>query len=755
MIPNAELTLTSLQRGTAMKATTGQEGLFTFPNLEPGTYELKVAAAGFRPALVRPIAVTINQIVRNDVRLDVGTDVQTVEVQATAPQLNFENASRSEGVTPETLNELPLIVSGGPRNSAQFTVLLPGVTTGGGNNAFDARINGGLQSGDEAIMDGASMQEGHMSQSGMVAFADFRMTPDMISEFRVLTSTYEPEYGSSTGGQIIAVTKSGTNSLHGGGFEYLRNKALNATQFTNDRGPGDQRPKDNEHEFGGFLGGPVIIPKIYKGKGWARSYFFTDVEFFRIRGGASRPTLSIASTQERQGDFTDWPYPIYDPKSTRLNPNFNASAGESASNPKYIRDQISCNGRLNVICPDRISPLSLGWLKYLPTPTSAGPLNNYLVPQPVPDSILADANHFLIKIDQYLGNSDHVAATIWRQKTPAKFFSVLPIQLASETFSDPQNSWVSRMNYDHTFTPTLLNHAAFGYLNRNEGYGAVDYQHAGDVPKIAGVPSIDYPPELRFGNGFEGFGNTAGIPTGNVTTRPTYVVNDMATWIKGRHTLKFGGEYRSIEGNIHTNSNLSGHFQFEAAQTGLPTVEGSGNAMASFLLGAVHDANVNLYSIASRYPRQKAYIWHVGDTWKATNKLSINYGIRWDKFTPSREKRNAMSFFDFGPNPGAGGRPGRLAFATEDHPYPEADWNAGWGPRLGVAYAWNDKTVIRTGYGILPPGPGGAVRANSVTVGGLVPRLTTPTADDRKLLPAGLGTASVNQTLLSGPSVIP
>src|SRR5690349_19557949 len=103
LVPNAELTLTSLQRGTAVKATTGQEGLFTFPNLEPGSYELKVTAAGFRPAIVRPISVTINQIVRNDVRLEVGTDVQTVEVQATAPQLNFENASRSEGVTPETM----------------------------------------------------------------------------------------------------------------------------------------------------------------------------------------------------------------------------------------------------------------------------------------------------------------------------------------------------------------------------------------------------------------------------------------------------------------------------------------------------------------------------------------------------------------------------------------------------------------------------------------------------------------------------
>ena len=181
--------------------------------------------------------------------------------QANASQLNFENAARAEGVTPETINELPLIVAGGPRNSAQFLVLLPGVSTGGGNNSYDARINGGMATGDEAIMDGASMQEGFMSQSGMVSFFDFRMTPDMISEFRVLTSAYEPEYGASTGGQLIATTKSGTSEYHGGVFEYLRNKSLNATQWQIDRKPGDQRSKDNEHENGFFVGGPARDPE--------------------------------------------------------------------------------------------------------------------------------------------------------------------------------------------------------------------------------------------------------------------------------------------------------------------------------------------------------------------------------------------------------------------------------------------------------------------------------------------------------------
>ena len=195
----------------------------------------------------------------------------------------------------------------------------------------------------------------------------------------------------------------------------------------------------------------------------------------------------------------------------------------------------------------------------------------------------------------------------------------------------------------------------------------------------------------------------------------------MVTWVKGRHTLKFGAEYRIIQGNAHNAGNESGSFNFDAGQTGLPTVAGSGNAMASFLLGAVNNASVNLITVRARYIRQNAYIFHVGDTWKVNKKLSVNYGLRWDDFTPSEEKYNNMSFFDFGPNPGAGGRPGRLAFAGNSYgaasagkDYPEDNFHGGFGPRLGIAYAVNDKTVVRTGYGIFYtqafyPGWGGGV----------------------------------------------
>ena len=262
------------------------------------------------------------------------------------------------------------------RTVASYLVLMPGVTTGAGNNAYDARINGGMVTGDEAIMDGASMQEGFMSQSGMVSFYDFRMTPDMVGEFQVKTSTYEPEYGASTGGQIIATSKSGTAQFHGAAYEYLRNKDLNATQWQIDRPPGDIRPKDNENNFGFAIGGPVKIPKIYN-TDKARTFFFFDYEGFRIVGGANAPTYTLPTEKMRNGDFSEWPQPIYDPTTTRLNPNFNASAGVSASNPQYLRDAFPGN----VIPANRITnSLAQGFYKYLPEPNKPGINSNWTSP---------------------------------------------------------------------------------------------------------------------------------------------------------------------------------------------------------------------------------------------------------------------------------------------------------------------------------------------------------------------------------------
>src|SRR2546426_10005860 len=173
VIPGAELVLTSVDRQISSKTTTGPDGLYSFPNLLPGAYDLKASAVGFKPLVQRGVAVTINQLARVDVKLEVGTDVQTVEVQSEATQLNFENASRDEGVTNETIGELPLVVAGGPRNSAQFAVLLPGVSTGGGNSSFHAPLKGGGGPRGEDTMGGGRMQGRRIGQNSVVGVSGF------------------------------------------------------------------------------------------------------------------------------------------------------------------------------------------------------------------------------------------------------------------------------------------------------------------------------------------------------------------------------------------------------------------------------------------------------------------------------------------------------------------------------------------------------------------------------------------------------
>jgi hypothetical protein len=477
----------------------------------------------------------------------------------------------------------------------------------------------------------------------------------------------------------------------------------------------DDKPEFKRNNYGANLGGPGKLPGIWSDV--VKSYFYFNYEGYRQTGGSNQPTLSIPSVRERNGDFTDWRdasgnlIPIYDPLTIRPD-------GRGG----YTKDQfMGCDGNTpNVICPSRISPLIRPWLAALPTPTGGGPLNNYLGPA-IPDTILGNSDYYMGRFDLQFKSSDHVFTSVWHQRAPAKFVSVLPQAIASETYSDPQNSWVSRLNWDRTFSGTLLNHMSMGYLNRNEGYGSVNQGFVDEFPKVAGVAGYNVPPQISFSDGFAQFGTNAGVNVGNITTRPTFIINDSLTWTKGSHTIKGGLEYRKIMGNIHGNGNQAGSFTFGRGSTGLVGVN-SGSPIASFLLGAVDSANATFRAVDSAYPRQNAWVLFAGDTWRATSQLTIDYGLRWDYYSPSSEKYDRFSFFDpAGANPGAGGRPGRLAYAGDSYGaasygrrYPEEDFYGGLAPRFGAVYRVNDKSVVRTGWGIFYmqafyPGWGGGI----------------------------------------------
>jgi hypothetical protein len=694
VVPDAEMTLTQLDTQVERTFVTGQDGFYSFPDVPPGDYRIEAAGIGFRTAQTE-VSVRVTQLVRADLQLELGATTETVTVTATSSQINFEDATQQAGVGPNVLLKLPLLVGGGPRRATDFVLLIPGASTGGTDSAFSTRFNGGLQAGDEALMDGISMVEGTIGNNGMVSFADFAVTPEMVDEVRVLTSNYEPQYGTSNSAQIIAISRSGTNEYHGGVFLYHRNTVLNARQFG-----ADTRPKDIENNYGGSIGGPV--PGLNRGN--MKTFFFYLNERFRIRGGVTRPTVSIPSLKQRQGDFTDWTdgqgklIPVFDPLTTRTLPD--GTIG---------RDQFACMGVPNVICPSRISNSPANqWFQHLPTPTNNQSLNNYLVPQVQSGGIDVDANLQQFKIDHHPGDADHFAVMLRWQRTP-EFTRVttLPRIITGDGDAEFFKRDLVRVNWDHIFSPTLVNTFNFGTLD----WDFADFSLSGpefvnDLPQIPGVEH-NIPPAIRFSDGFEGFGAPFGTAEGNRFFTQNYIFNNLTTWVKGKHTIKFGGEYRWLRENFPLEANLNGTFNFGRASTGLLEIN-SGSPIASFLLERVENASAFVRSIERIKKQMDAYILHLGDSWRATPNLTVNYGIRWDLHRPTWNPDNVNSFFDpLGANPGAGGRLGRLAFAGTEHGeasfgarYPEHLNKTAFSPRLGLAYALNDRMVIRAGYGI-------------------------------------------------------
>jgi hypothetical protein len=718
-VADAELTLTNRATGFELKATSNERGEYTFRNLTPSTYDLKIMKTGFGSYIQKDILITINAAAHADATLKVGTASETVTVEGGNTLINYDNATIQEGIEPETLKSLPLVVEGKLRSAASIVLLLPGVTTGNSAQPFSARINGGQETGDEALLDGASMQQGFMSQSGMISIhQDFTQSPDVVQEVKVIASDYDAEYGGTTSAVVAVVTKSGGSEYHGAAYEYARNTSLNAKPWNSAK-----RPVDIENDFGANIGGPIKIPFLYHGTSKHKSFFYFNWEAYRLAGGSSVPTISIPSALERAGNFTDWidtskpscnvtpappgcQIPVYAPSTFAPGSVPTQTTGPQSTACKNALPAGFGPGQQfpgNIIPTACISPIAAAYLAFMPTPTNLLATNNYTLSRPVPDTLTANSKYFMFRIDHNYGDSDHFYFTYWRQYTSPNLATTLPHQIANDRFTPLQNSPIMRFNWEHIFSTKMTNHVTLGYLNRNEGDSTLNLDQIGKLPGIAGVAGKNTLPSFNFSDGFQTISSVAA----NKTTRPTWVLNDVASRVIGHHTVTFGAEWRNVGGNINFLENQAGTFSFDRKTTSLPNIT-SGSPIAGYLLGAVSTGTVDFRSIPSWYPRQKVYALHANDSWKMTPKLTVNYGLRWDYFQPSYEKQNHFSFIDpVGANPNAGGRPGRLAFAGNGYGsasfgriFPEEAWKKGFAPRLGVAYAYNPKTVVRAGYGI-------------------------------------------------------
>ena len=700
VVPGAKLTLTNEATGFQSAFVSDAAGEYSFHNLTPGKYDLSVSAAGFKSSDQRGIELALNQAARQDVHLPVGKTDETVTVNADASLINYENQTLEGGVAPETLQNFPLTVSGAPRSSVAVAIFMPGVTTGGGGNAFNARINGGLVTGDEAVVDGATAIEGFMNQSGMVSLqTDFGMSPDITSEVKVLTANYDAQYGDTTSGQLIISTKSGGERFHGAGYEYIRNDYFNAFQYG--VGSGVKKPGDKENDFGANLGGPILLPKMHGNDSFLKGYFYFNWEGFQDHGSANSATLSIASVNDRAGNFNAVSNQLY-------YPNDPVKYGADAGHP------IAFGGVKNQINPAYEDPIAAAWMAALPTPTNGGETSNYFVPKSGQGSLTNSENVYFWRTDFNIGSKDHAYYTYWWQYAGVNTGSDLPVALSTASPANPENAPIQRLNWEHTFSDVMTNHLTLGYLNRNEGYYALN-GHA-NLPKVPGVANAAFLPQMSI-SGFNSLGNST-VPNSALdkTTRGTYALNEVLTRVIARHTLRAGFEWRLAGTSIHEGNNQGGTFTFAADTTGNSSCPNSacpGDAMASFYLGAVSNANVEYYNVFAEYPRQYAYAAHGGDSWRISPRLTLNYSLRWDYIAPFKEKFNNLSFFDpIGPNPGAvtaAGKelPGRLAFAgskwgaaSYGAEFPERTFKDALAPRVGFAYSINDRTVVRAGYGI-------------------------------------------------------
>src|SRR5882724_3860658 len=507
VVQGAHVVLTSKDTKESSTFVSDANGLYSFRSVVPGAYKLSVAAQGFGEYVQEGIFVRVGYPIRQNVQLKLQSTVQRVEVEADASPLNFENAELRGSIDPQVIQEVPLLVAGSIRSAANFASILPGVVRGSGD-AAGAHVNGGQSQTGIVVLDGVALYNSSGTQGLTGAILDFPQSPDLISEFQVLTSNYDAQYGSA-GGVTVENVRSGTNAFHGTAYEFNRNSGFNATNW----GFPD-KAKDVENDFGGNFGGPLKVP-FWKG-GDHRTFFFANFEAFRVRGGLSQPTLSIPSLAERQGDFRDWVdpehpdvlIPIYDP----------------ATRQQFM----GCDGETpNVICetdPRLVNSLAKQWFQFLPTPTKLGALNNYVAPA-IPAFLGTDAYTITEKVDQYIGSKDHISEMFYYKYLPGTTFTSLP-----ETISDSGTSFkrtsVWRVGWDHTFNPKVVNHLGFGFQDDKFYGGGIDGRFADKLPQIPGVAAHEYPPQITFGDGFAGFGTGAGDPNIQPWLAPAWIIND-------------------------------------------------------------------------------------------------------------------------------------------------------------------------------------------------------------------------------------
>ncbi len=707
-ITGAKVTVTNTGTGEQRTANTSEDGSFRFVNLIPGTYKVDVEQSGFKRYTRDAIAVAVESAVRVDVAMQIGDMTQQVEVTSAAPLLQTENASLSQVVGTRAVEELPL----NGRNVLNLAVIAPGVVPQGssegsltGKNVFAAgnyQIGGGTANQSAEFLDGVPV---NITYGNIVALVP---SADTVSEFRVQTNNNTAEYGRYTGGVINITSKSGTNEFHGSAYDYLRNRVLNATNFfANASGAG--KAPFVQNQFGANLGGPIRKDK---------TFFFFAYEGFRARQGVLF-TETVPTLAQTRGDFTGYlnssgaRIPIYDPL-TQCDAYGNAACGSS------VVQRTPFPG--NIIPASRINPVAA---KFLAFPEYAAPntpgqafTNNFNYARNA--STGGDNDQYSIRGDHQVSDKQRILARYTRWSSSNLPVDVYGNGLRSGDPYSPEHFITTQavLADTYVFNPTTI-------FDIRAGFTRWDYTRIpgtlGLDPATLGFPS--YYSQVAVLNGLNPSTTLPGISISSPTINAigtglllgkddTYALTPTLTWIKGKHTWKFGAEIHKNELNYFQNNSPGGTYSFDNLFTSQNALSSgsTGSGMASFLLGLPNNSSLlqtSAFTFATLYYQG----YYATDTFQATKKLTLTLGVRWEIPGVYRERYNRQATFNATEvNPAltgtlVNGKPVLGAFDLVNTPnHPEQGLNPEnfhlFAPRVGVAYRLSDKTVIRTGGGV-------------------------------------------------------
>ena len=678
VVPNAKVTATEVNTSTNRSGVTNESGNYSFSNLPPGRYSVTVEATGFKKETRSAVDVLVDTTTRVDIQLVPGAITETVEVTGAAPTLQTDRADTSMQIATVQTANLPL---GTNRNFQSLLNLVPGTTPASyqhsaffnAANSLQTEVDGQMRMGNSYQIEGIDDNE----RTGLLQI--YVPPIEAIDTVDVATSNFEAELGRATGANTNVVIKSGTNQLHGAAYEFLRNNDFNARNFF-DKSIGHLA----YNYIGGNLGGPIRKNKIFIFGDYLKVY---DHE-------ANTNTGTIPPAPWRTGDFSAQSNVIYDP---------------ATGNPDGTGRQPFPGG---IVPANRINPISAKILALVPLPNqqfnNAAPSSNYFALLPKTD----DTDSFDVKIDDNLSDTGRLSGRFSYARptiTQAPVFGQAG-GFAQGAFQGNgiQKTYSTGINYDRIFSPTLIAEFRIGVAHYHNDALPTDYGTAAATE--LGIPGANIDqwtsgmPSMNIG-GFSSplVGYSASLPW-----RRAEVNGDLAnTWTKtrGNHTIKFGLDYRRIRDDLLQTQTVNprGQWNFGANQTslnpgpgGTQPKTGPANDLASFLLDVPSFAGRDL--AAGYFPalRGNELFLFAQDKWQATQKLTVDLGLRWELYSPFTPHFPG-GFSNYNPNDntlqiaGIGGVPSDLGVQTR---------YKNFAPRVGLAYRLTDKTVVRAGFGV-------------------------------------------------------